>query len=318
MKNENEKKRNIRAFIVRRVPDSIFLRVKYRKMTGKRLDLRNPKTFNEKLQWLKLHNRKPIYTTMVDKYAVKEYVAALIGEEYIIPTLGVWSHYDEIDFASLPNQFVLKCTHDCESVKIIRDKNSINHEDMRLFFEQKLTVNYYYTVREWPYKKVKPRIIAEEYLADLATQQIIDYKFFCMNGKPAFLYVSVGLDDHSTAKISFYSLGGRELPFKRNDYAPFHNAKMPASYELMKEIAGKLAADISAPFVRVDLYEVNHQVLFSEITFFPCGGFIPFEPEEWDRKLGDLIKLPKKKLIGEKNENRAIKNIQSQCDITGI
>ncbi len=278
-----------------KLSDEKFIRKKWKSVYGTEIDLDNPKTFNEKLQWLKLHDRKPEYTTMVDKYLVKEYVANLIGNEHIIPTLGVWDSYDEIDFDSLPDKFVLKCTHDSGSVKIVKDKSKIDHTQLKKYFKRKLRCNYYLVAREWPYKNVKPRIIAEEYLADLATQQIIDYKFFCMNGKPAFLYVSVGLDDHSTAKISFYSLDGRELPFKRSDYAPFHNAKMPANYELMKEIAGKLAADISAPFVRVDLYEINNKILFSEFTFFPCEGFIPFEPKEWDMRIGEMLKLPNKK-----------------------
>ena len=278
-----------------KLSDEQFIRKKWKAFYGTEIDLEVPKSLNEKMQWLKLHDRNPLYTKLVDKYAVKDFVADALGKEYVIPTLGAWDRYEDIDFDRLPDRFVLKCNHDSGSVKVVLDKSEIEHIELKKYFDKKLADNYYLHSREWPYKNVKPRVIAEEYLADLATQQIIDYKFFCMNGKPAFLYVSVGLDDHSTAKISFYSLDGRELPFKRGDYAPFHNAKMPANYELMKEIAGKLAADISTPFVRVDLYEINNKILFSEFTFFPCEGFIPFEPKEWDMRIGEMLKLPNKK-----------------------
>ena len=275
------------------IPDKMAVKIKYRNHFLKKLDLKNPVTFNEKLQWLKLYNRRPEYTMMVDKYAVKKYIADLIGEQFIIPTLGVWDSFGEIDFENLPEKFVLKCTHDSESVKIITNKSMINQESLRRFFEKKLSRNFFYACREWPYKNVKPRIIAEKYLEDLAAEELIDYKFFCFNGEPCFLYVSVGLQNHSTAKISFYDLFGNELPFFRSDFNPYHNAKMPNDMNLMIETAREIASGINAPFVRVDLYEVNNRALFSEITFFPCGGYLPFKPEEWDEKIGGMIQLPR-------------------------
>ena len=277
--------------------DRTFLKHLYRYSTKNRLNLKNPTSFNEKLQWLKLYNRKPEYTAMVDKYEVKRYVADKIGEEYIIPTLGVWDKFDDIDFDALPDQFVLKCTHDSGGLVICRDKTKLDKDAARRKIEASLKVNYYWRNREWPYKNVKPRIIAEQYMEDdHETAGLTDYKFFCFNQEAKILYVSRGLENHRTAQISFYDLNGNEMPFKRSDYRSISEQKQfPNNFAEMLAKANQLAKEIACPFVRVDFYSIGEQVKFSEITFFPCSGMMPFDPEEWDATLGSWIELPTKK-----------------------
>lgn len=274
------------------LPDKVFLKKLFKHKMGTELDLKKPKTFNEKLQWLKLYDRKPEYTIMVDKYLVKDYVAKVLGDEFVIPTLGVWDRFKDIDFDSLPDKFVLKCTHDSGGVFICKDKNKLNKEELSEFFEKRLAINYYKFNREWPYKNVKPRIIAEEFIE--THLGLVDYKFFCFNGEPELLYISIGLDHHPTAKISFYDFKGNEMSFHRKDFKPYHNAQMPDNLNQIKGIAKKLSGNINSPFVRIDMYAVDGRIYFSEITFSPCAGFLPFEPEEWDRKLGDMIGLKNK------------------------
>lgn len=282
------------------ISDKIAIRVKYKSIFNQKIDFKNPKTFNEKLQWLKLYDRKDIYTTMVDKYEVKKYVANIIGEEYIIPTIGIYNKFDDINFDILPNQFVIKCTHDSGGLVIVKDKSNLNIKSARKIIEKSLRRNYYYYGREWPYKNVKPRIIIEKYMANEKQKELIDYKFFCFNGEPKFLYVSEGLSNHKTARISFVDMDYKKTEFYRKDYKPFDELpKKPINFEKMKELAAILAKDI--PFLRVDFYEIEGKIYFGELTFYPCSGFIPFEPEEWDRKLGDMLELPKQK-IEEKNE----------------
>ena len=219
--------------------DETYLKRLFRARMGKELNLNNPQTFNEKLQWLKLYDRKPIYTTMVDKYAAKKYVADIIGEEYVIPTLGVWDKFEDIDFEALPDQFVLKCTHDSGGLVVCRSKSSLDKFKVKRMIERALATDYYLTGREWPYKNVPRKIIAEKYMEDNETQELRDYKFFCFNHEPKFLYISRGLEYHPTAEISFYDLTGNELPFHRSDYKPFHNAIVSDQFDNMKKIAGK-------------------------------------------------------------------------------
>lgn len=425
---------------LRWIPDKIYLKMCYRGFFGKKLNLDNPQTFNEKLQWLKLYDRKPNYTTMVDKYKAKEYVASIIGKEYIIPTLGVWNSFDEIDFDVLPNQFVLKCTHDSGGLVICKDKSVFDKDMARKKIEKSLKRQFFYVGREWAYKDVKPRIIAETYMEDVVSgefrdyklmchngkvknvfvcsnrrskealtvtfhdtdlnilpfdryyprsnekipkpatyDQIIkmiqdlseklnlvdvdfyeikgkpyfgdltlhpsngieglnpdefdyqlgewhkfsggylidteysrlflhikgeisvynkdgltDYKFYCFNGVPRFLYVSYNLTDHDNSSISFYDMNFCELPFGRSDYKKNEKkALKPYNFALMKNIATKLATDTS--FVRVDLYEINKKVYFSELTLYPSGGFMMFEPDHNDLKIGNLLRIESKK-----------------------
>lgn len=273
--------------------DIEYLKTKFKRRTGYDLNLENPQTFNEKLQWLKLHDRKKEYTRMVDKYEFKKYIETTMGSEYVIPTLALWESVEEIDFDKLPNQFVLKCTHDSESVVICRNKDNFAVGNTIEKLGKCLQRNYYWNNREWPYKDVKPRIIAEEYMQDGERKELRDYKFYCFNGQPRFIYISEGLENHSTARISFIAIeeGKWEFaPFRRIDFAEFEELpEKPVTYTKMLEIAKTLSKD--CPFVRVDLYEINGQVYVSEITFTPGGGMTKIVPEEWDEILGSYIQL---------------------------
>lgn len=286
----------VKRSLLKQLPDSIYLRLMYRKAFGKRLNLSNPQTFNEKLQWLKLHDRKPIYTTMVDKYLAKQYVADVIGPQYVIPTLGVWERAEDIDFDKLPDQFVLKCTHDSGSVIICKDKKSLNIDETIKKLNAALRTNFYWSGREWPYKNVKPRIIAEEYLEDKTTpvNGLIDYKFYCFNGKPQFLYCGFAniIDGQKHDLLSFYDLDWQPAPFYRTDYdpLPFLVGK-PENLNEMIRISEMLSKDI--PFLRVDLYNINGQAFFSELTFAPGSGYGAFSPPEWENRIGEMITLSK-------------------------
>lgn len=273
--------------------DEKFVKIKFREETGLRLNLGDPQTFNEKLQWLKLYDRNPLYTKMVDKIGAKEYVAEKIGSEYIIPTIGVYDNFDDIDFEKLPDKFVIKCSHDSGGLVVCRDKSKLDVKAAKDKINRCLKKNFYYQSREWPYKNVKPRILIEKYMSDKKQKELVDYKFYCFNGEPKYLYVSEGLENHETAKIEFFDMNFKSAPFSRDDYAIFKiKPKKPKTFGQMKEIAKKLSKGI--PFVRVDLYEINGKIYFGELTFTPCGGYMPFNPKEWDRKLGQLLKLPKK------------------------
>lgn len=277
--------------LLKLLSDKTFLEMYYCVMTKKKIDLNSPKSFNEKLQWLKLYDRKPEYTKMVDKYKVREYIANKIGEEYLIPLLGVWDDPDDIDFESLPNQFVLKCNHDSGGLSICRNKKSFDFERAKKKLKKSLNTNYYYSGREWVYKNVKPLVLAEKYMEDNCSNQLTDYKFYCFNGEAKFLYISTGLEDHSTARIGFYDLDFNRMEFRRSDYAlPEKDPIKPQNFNEMIAIANKLSHGI--PFIRVDLYNINDKIYFSELTFYPCSGYMPFEPIEWDYKLGKLIELP--------------------------
>ena len=272
------------------ITDKLFLKLKYKVIMRKKIDFSNPQTFNEKLQWLKLYDRNPEYTKMVDKYEAKKYVSDIIGEEYIIPTLGIYDKFDDIDFEKLPNQFVIKCTHDSGGLVIVRDKKNIDIKMIKKIITKSLKRNFYYSYREWPYKHVKPRIIVEKYMHDCNQKDLIDYKFFCFNGYPKFLYVSQGLENHETARMDFLDLNFNKMPFKRNDYDNFKIIpEKPLNFEKMKDFAKKLSKKTT--FVRVDFYEVNSKLYFSELTFFPNAGFMRVEPVEWDKKIGKMLDL---------------------------
>lgn len=283
---------NHNTYLSKIIPDYLYLKIIYRGYMNKSLCFDNPKSFNEKIQWLKINKRKPEYTKMVDKYEAKEYVQGIIGEKYIIPTIGVWNRFEEIDFDRLPKQFVLKCTHDSGGLFICKDKSNLDFLAARKKISRSLKNNFYYLNREWPYKNVVPRIIAEQYLEENDSNGgLTDYKFFCFHGKAQFLYVSRGLENHKTAQISFYDLAGNELPFYRSDYRTLGKLALPCNYDEMLFCANTLAQSIDSPFVRIDLYSINNNVYFSEITFSPCGGLLPFTPEIWDLELGKLIQL---------------------------
>lgn len=279
---------------LKRMSDEKYLKMLFKDSMGYPLNLENPKTFNEKLQWLKINDRKPLYTSLVDKYEAKEFASRIMGADRVIPTLGVWERFDDIDFDALPDQFVLKCTHDSGGLVICRDKSKLDKGVACKNIERCLNRNYYWSSREWPYKNVKPRILAEVYMDDEnAAVGLTDYKFFCFNGKPEMLYVSQGLEDHATASISFYDMEGREMPFQRSDFKPIEGElTLPSNFAEMRETAQRMAMEIECPFVRIDLYSVRGKLYFSEVTFSPCSGMLPFEPKEWDEKLGERITLP--------------------------
>lgn len=274
--------------------DLLVIKISYWLIMGKKVDLKHPHSFNEKLQWLKLHDKHPEFTKMVDKISAKEVARQIMGNEYIVPTYGTWDSFEDIDFDILPNQFVLKCTHNSGGTIICRDKKTFDKKHAAKVLKKCLRKNPFWATREYPYKNVRPRIIAEKFMSDDRAEisGLTDYKFFCFNGKAEFLYVSLGLEFHETAKISFFDLKGDILPFRRKDFSPISNFVKPVCFEEMVDLAQKVAKQLNLPFIRIDLYEVHGHIYFSEFTFFPCSGNLPFEPAIWDNKLGDLLKLP--------------------------
>lgn len=271
--------------------DELYLKIGYWIKFKKKLNLDNPQTYNEKLQWLKLYDRNPLYTQLVDKYEVKKIVAEKIGAEYIIPTLGVWEHFDEIDFDKLPNQFVLKCTHDSGGLIVVKDKSKLDKKAARKKIEYCLKHSFFWGMREWPYKDVKPRIIAEQYMEDTQTKELSDYKFFCFNGSPKTILVCKDRYSKTGLTEDFFSVNWEHLNIKRPTHpnAAFQIGK-PSKLKLMLDLAEKLAENI--PFSRIDFYEVNGNAYFGEITFYPASGLSAFVPEEWDYTFGSWIKLP--------------------------
>ena len=269
--------------------DEIYVRVEYFIVFGKRLRLKNPQTYSEKLQWLKLHEGDPIYTRMVDKAEAKKYVTEIIGEEYIIPTYGVWNHFDEIDFDKLPDQFVLKTTHDSGGVIICKDKKTLDKNAAKVKLEKSLKSDYYYTSKEWPYKTVVPRIIAEKYMED-ESGELCDYKLFCFDGKMKALFIATDrFTSGEETKFDFFDENFNHLPFTNGHPNATKPIKKPESFQQMKDLAEKLSQKI--PHVRVDFYCTNGKIYFGELTFFHWGGFKRFEPEEWDFKFGEWFKL---------------------------
>ena len=277
--------------------DKLYVKCMYYLQTGKLLNLKQPKSFSEKLQWLKLYNRRPEYTTMVDKYAVKEYVANIIGKEYIIPTIGVWDSPEEIAWDDLPNQFVLKTTHGGgkKGVIVCTDKNQLDKETTVRKLKSAFKIDLYKTLGEWPYKNVKRRILAEKYLSDGSEtadesimHDLVDYKFLCFNGEP--LYCMIVSNRRTDKSYDFFDKNWNHMPFR---LAHFPNAKTklskPHNYELMRTLSAKIAQ--GHPHLRVDFYEVEGKVYYGEITFFTLSGYNTITPEEWDVKLGSYITL---------------------------
>lgn len=275
-----------------RLPDKLFIKLQFYNKMGYKLDLKNPKTFNEKLQWLKLYDRNPIYTTMVDKYEAKKYVGDIIGDEYIIPTIGIYNSFDEINFDELPKKFVMKCTHDSGGIVICKDKANFDIEAAREKINKSLKTNYYWVWREWQYKNVKPRIIIEKYMEDKETKELRDYKFFCFNGEVKVF--KIDFDRFINHKANYFDKNKKLLRFGENICPPDFNRKleMPYNIDKMIELAEQLSKD--KPFIRIDFYEMNKKIYFGELTFCPAAGIGSFEPEEWDYKLGQFIKLPEK------------------------
>lgn len=277
--------------------DAFYLRVFYWLAMGKNLPLNNPKTFNEKLQWLKLYNRKPEYTMMVDKVAVKDYVTQLIGHEYIIPTLGVWDNAREIEWDKLPDQFVLKTNHDSgnNGVIVVKDGATLkcdkkSQQQIIRRLNKSLRKDSYLKSREWPYKMVKHKVFAEQYMEDKQYGELRDYKFFCFDGEVKMLFVAMGRSTAEHAYFNYFDTDFKPLNIKNGHPISNEQIAKPQSFELMKKLASKLSKGI--PHVRVDFYEVDGHPYFGELTFFHMGGTGVFEPKEWNLKLGDWITLP--------------------------
>lgn len=268
--------------------NKVYLAEKFRKATGYDLNLENPQTFNEKLQWLKLYNHNNAYTAMVDKLNAKKYVADKIGDKYVIPLLGVWDSFEDIDFTKLPKQFVLKCTHDCGSVILVENKDELNQKVAKLKLNAALDTNYYWMGREWPYKNVKRKIIAEPYME--SPRYMTDYKFLCFQGKVKMIFTCTERFEEGGLKVTFFDLDWKKQHFERHYPISTKKIDKPKNLELMIKLAEELSEGI--PFVRVDLYEIKGQVYFGEMTFFPGGGMEEFRPEEWDMRLGQWIELP--------------------------
>lgn len=276
------------------IPDYIYLKLKYKLRFGTWPNFKRPQSFNEKLNWLKLYNRRTEYTKMVDKYAVKEYVSSVLDEECIIPTLGIWNSPNDIDFNLLPNKFVLKTTHGGGGVGIVicRDKKTFNVQKAKSILQTSLNSCIYRTLKEWPYKNVPHKIIAEQYIEDKKYGELRDYKFFCFNGEVKFCKVDFGrfVEHHA----NYYDPDWNLLPFGEKQFPPQKDTiiEKPKNFELMKLYASKLSQNI--PFIRVDLYNVNGHIYFGEITFYPASGFGEFEPTEWDHEIGKWLLLPSK------------------------
>lgn len=278
-----------RLGIYKKTSDKEYLEKKFMTLMNRDLNLANPQTFNEKLQWLKLYDRKLEYTTMVDKYAVKKYVADIIGEEYIIPTIGVWNHFDEIDFDKLPKQFVLKCTHDSGGVVICQDKNKLDLKSAKKKIEKCLKRNYYWSSREWPYKDVKPRIIAEKFLSEEGKEDLADYKVLCFHGEPKIIEVHMGRFNGNHTADNYDTFWNKtdieqlDLP-KTNELIP-----KPVFLDEMLRLSRLLAKNLI--HIRVDWYFSNNRLYFGELTFYDGSGYNQFCGNA-DEFLGSLIKLP--------------------------
>lgn len=284
----NMKKRRFMQY----VPDGMYLKIRYGLCIHRRLNLKNPAGFNEKLQWLKLYYRDSKYEILVDKLAVKEYVSKHYPELKVIPTIGVWERPEDIDFDVLPDQFVIKCTHDTGSTIICKERSCFNAETARTALRHALNNNMFYPGREWVYKNVHPRIIAEPFLQDDDSDELKDYKLMCFNGEVKCSFVCSDRFSHEGLHVTFFDKDWHIMPFTRHYPMKKEGIPKPACYDQMICLAEQMSKDM--PFVRIDLYEINHTVYFGEYTFFPGSGLEEFDPEEWDYIIGNWIKLPKR------------------------
>lgn len=275
----------------KRMPDDKYIKLMFRSIMGYELPLENPKTFNEKLQWIKLYDRNPQYTIMADKVKAKEYVSELLGDSLIIPTLGVWDRADIIDFSSLPKQFVLKCNHNSGlGMTICTDKDKLDIKKTISDARRGLKQNYYMYGREWAYKDIPRRIFAEKYMIDKKEGELRDYKFFCFGGKCKFF--KIDFDRFTEHHANYFDLNRNLLTLGEVICPPKPDKKLriPDTIDKMVEYAEILSKN--HPFLRVDFYDVDGHIYFGEMTFYPSSGFGPFTEEKWDRILGDMLQLP--------------------------
>lgn len=280
-------------FFWHHVPDNLFLRGIYLYHMKHWLNLSNPRRYTEKLQWLKLYNRDPLYTKLVDKAAMKDWVTEKLGPGYVIPIVGLYDSWDEIKFNELPDQFVIKCTHNC-GVEICQDKATFDFTQGRRNIEASLYSEYYMTSREWPYKDVPHRILIEEFMNDESGQGLVDYKFFCFDGEVKFMFIATDRNSSEETKFDFYDTEFNHLPIVNGHPNSTKKIEKPKNFDEMLSIARKLSKGF--PHVRVDLFSANGHIYVGEMTFFHFSGIVPFEPESWDYKIGSWLKLPEKKL----------------------
>lgn len=275
--------------VSKKFSDSLYVKLMYYSRTGKRLNISNPSSFNEKLQWMKLYDHNPLYTRIVNKVTVKEYVADKIGREYVVPTLGVWERFEDIEFKKLPQQFVLKCNHDSGGLVICRNLSEFDFLNAKDKITRSLHRNYYWTGREWPYKNVVPCVMAEQYLIDESQNELKDYKFFCFNGTPRFFKVDFDrfIDHHA----NYYDLDMNLLEFGEIICPPVKEKviKKPDNFEKMVDLAKVLSEGF--PFLRVDFYNIKGKIYFGELTLFPASGAGPFVPASADIEIGKYLSL---------------------------
>mgnify|MGYP004638379437 CR=1 FL=1 len=284
---------NIIKNLLKILPDKLYLQLMYFKHFRKFINFNNPKSFNEKIQYLKLKYRSNELTEMADKYKVKQYISQLIGNEYVIPTLGVWNTTEEINFNELPEKFVLKCNNDSGGVVICKDKQALNIEETKKFLNSRLNNNGFWYGREWPYKNIKPCIIAEKYMENNGQNELIDYKFFCFNGQPKVVLVCSERFASKNMCKTYFDENWNLLDITEANHRIDKEQKKPQNFEKMKTISQKLAKDM--PFVRIDFYEIEGRLYFGEITFFPASGLEKFKPEKWNNIFGDMIDISKYK-----------------------
>lgn len=272
--------------------DSIYLKLLYRYKLGKKLDLKKPQTYNEKIQWMKVHYRNPLYTQLADKYGVREYISKKIGEEYLIPLIGVYDKFDDIDFDTLPDQFVIKCTHDSGGLVICRDKKQLDIKKAKEKIERCLKRDYFLNSREWVYSDIKPRIVIEKYMVDESGYELKDYKFFCFNGNAEVMFMATDRSGEEETKFDFFDMDFNHLDLRNGHPNSTRKLEKPERFEEMAALAEKISEGL--PHARVDLYNINGKLYFGEVTFFHWSGLKPFEPEKWDKIFGDWFMLPEK------------------------
>ena len=272
--------------------DETYLKIAYWCKMGKKLNLQNPVTFNEKLQWLKLNNQNPEYTNVVDKYEVRNYIEKKIGKEYLNPLFGVWDNIDNINFDKLPNQFVLKCTHDSGGLVICKDKTELDICKTKKKIKKSLKYNYYWGQREWIYKNIKPKIICEKFLVQNDGDELRDYRFFCFNGEPKFITVDFSIIDKKKTRRNLYDLHWNLMDAEIS-YPKETNIRVdkPKKLEEMIELSKKLSTGF--PHTRVDFYYIDNRIIFGEITFFHQSGMGKISPEEFDKTIGGWLEIPK-------------------------
>ena len=281
--------------LLRLLPDKQYVQLQYLSNHHRLPNLKNPQTLNEKVMWLKLYDHKPVYTTMVDKYAAKAYISERVGSEYIVPTLGVWNNVEDINFESLPQQFVLKWNHDSGGVVICKDKSTFDIESAKIRLDKRKNNNGFWYGREWPYKNVPHKILAEAYLGE----NLQDYRIYCYNGEPKYIYsyTNESFADGSKPEPAYcdiYDCDWKPMAFRQKS-PPRGNVERPSGLNVMLDIARKLSVD--SPFLRVDFYQIGEQVYVGELTFFPGSGLTKFIPAEWDGILGSWLELPKDKIV---------------------